>query len=197
MPTIQIVLFLLLTICLAISLVTDLRSRLIYDVVTIPTFVVGLLVRLGYGWWSHGEVMGSLMDPLSLSSGLVAAFAGAMPFFLVSWQSDGNAFGMGDVKLLAAIGAMLGWQELIPAVWYTALSGGLQAIVMMTIKGQLLRTFGRTFKMVASWLRIRQLTDEEEAEPSEMLPYGVAIVTGTLFSMLLEVFHAHSASTAG
>lgn len=197
MPTIQIVLFSLLAVCLTISLVTDLRSRLIYDAVTFPTIALGLLVRLGHGLYVNHEFPGSPLDPFSFSSGLIATLLGFLPFFMISYNTDGNGIGMGDAKLMAAVGAVLGWQELLPAAWYIALFGGLHAIVLLVIKGQLTRMLGRTFKLLAHLLRIRQLTDEEEAEQSLTLPYGVAIVLGTMWSMVLEVIHAHSASTAG
>ena len=79
MPTVQIVLYAVLFVALAISAVTDLKSRLIYDVITIPTILIALVVRL-----VHGGEMNPLVNPWGLASGLVGLAIGYGLFALMA-----------------------------------------------------------------------------------------------------------------
>jgi prepilin peptidase CpaA len=74
--------------------------------------------------------------------------------------------GGGDVKLLAAGACWTGWPLAVPFVVYTALAGGILALVMIVIR----HTF-RNRNVTSSWLT--SLLD-----PSAGIPYGIAIAAG-------------------
>lgn len=97
-------------------------------------------------------------DRISLS-GIVIGFAGAFVNNEVTWQQSGfgillgggvlyaiaegyylltrrDGMGGGDIKLLAMIGAFLGWQSLLFIVFVSSLSGSVVGIIAMIIQGK-------------------------------------------------------------
>ena len=100
-------LFLVFASGLAIGAFVDLRDRILPDQVTLQLLPVGLigavtLQALGYTDWLALGWRESAMGALA-GGGFFAAVA------LSAWASSGvEALGMGDVKLLAMIGAFLG-----------------------------------------------------------------------------------------
>ena len=77
----------------AICLVTDLRERKIFNVVTYPALAAGFILALAFGGVPGAELA------------LFGAAVGALPA-LVAFLA--GALGGGDVKLLAALGALVG-----------------------------------------------------------------------------------------
>ena len=96
--------------------VIDLRTQLLPDILTLPLLWAGLLYQL-------------LFQPLMLSSAVMGAIAGYLVLWSVYWLfkllTGKEGMGYGDFKLLAALGAWLGWQAL-PLV--LIISAGLGAI---------------------------------------------------------------------
>jgi prepilin peptidase CpaA len=105
---------------LAISVVTDLRRRLILNVVTYPALIV---VASCFLW------LGGL--PLLLEAGL-GALVCAGPFALMMLR---GWMGAGDVKLIAVAGAVsgaaAGWSFSLAVLLYVAIAGGVQSALWM------------------------------------------------------------------
>lgn len=100
-------------LCLSLLIAADIdrRHHLLPDAVTLPLLWLGLLVNLG----NH---VAPLPDAVI---GAVGGYLGLRILSLVVvaiTQSDG--IGHGDFKLLAAIGAWLGWQALPPVAFIAA-----------------------------------------------------------------------------
>jgi leader peptidase (prepilin peptidase)/N-methyltransferase len=95
----------------------DLDTQLLPDSITLPLLWVGLLFNL----------FGAITD---LQSAVIGAIAGYLILWTVYWLfklvTGKEGMGFGDFKLLAAIGAWLGW-KLLPAV--ILLSAGVGAAV--------------------------------------------------------------------
>ncbi|MBA2778960.1 prepilin peptidase [Halomonas kenyensis] len=110
--------------------VIDLRTQLLPDVGTLPLLWAGLLYQL-------------LFQPLMLSSAVIGAMAGYLALWSVYWLfklvTGKEGMGYGDFKLLAALGAWLGWQYL-PMV--LILSAGVGAIVGIAMQLALPRLRG-------------------------------------------------------
>jgi len=109
-----------LALALAISVVTDLRRRLILNVVTYPA----LLIVAGCFLWLGGL-------PLFLESAL-GALVCAGPFALMMLR---GWMGAGDVKLIAVAGAVsgaaAGWPFSLAVLLYVAIAGGVQSAIWM------------------------------------------------------------------
>jgi prepilin peptidase CpaA len=157
---------------LTAACVTDLTSQRIPNVLTYPLMLVGLAY--------HAALYGA--------SGLGFSAAGlGVGFGLLLLQFMLGFVGAGDVKLLAAVGAWLGWQGVLTAFVFTTLLGGVYGLVVLAFHKGALR------RMAASlWtaLRVLPLTKRFFYAPvldGEKLPqlcYAVAIAAGT-FSALV------------
>ena len=103
---------------LAVSVVTDLRSRLILNAVTLPALAVILICFTWLG--GAGQLVDSLIG--------VAICAG--PLLLASLR---GAVGMGDVKLMAVAGAAAGWPGALAVLIYVSVAGGVQAVTWLLV----------------------------------------------------------------
>lgn len=101
----------------AIAAVVDVRFKRIPNFVTVPAAVLGLLY---HSFAPNG--MGVLMA--------VSGFAVGFALLLLPWLLGGG--GMGDVKLLAALGAMLGPWMILGAFAISAVMAGLIALAVVT-----------------------------------------------------------------
>jgi len=100
---------------LTIATLTDLRKREIPDTLSAGLLVLALLAKC-LGW-----------HPVSWT-GILIGFGAA---FLVSFALFAmGGFGGGDVKLLAALGATLGWPTILPFAILTGICGGVAALLL-------------------------------------------------------------------
>src|SRR5262249_11107049 len=81
--------------------------------------------------------------------GLGLAFAVYFPLYLI------RGMGAGDVKLMAAVGAISGWADWVGIFMLTSVLGGLAAVVLVLAKGRVQRTLANIGLILAS-LRHRQ-----------------------------------------
>lgn len=106
---------------LALSLI-DLATYLLPDRLTLPLLWAGLLVH-------------SISGEVTLQDALYGAAAGYMALWLLYWGvkivSGKEGMGYGDFKLLAALGAWVGWQMLPYLCILAALAGIVFALVRM------------------------------------------------------------------
>jgi prepilin peptidase CpaA len=94
-----------------------------------------------------------------------------------------GAMGAGDVKLFAAAGAVLGFNEVFEAFLFVALAGGLLAIAVAWQRGRLARTLAQTALLCGKPTEARK-TIEAPIEHNRF-PYGPAIAVGTVLAALL------------
>lgn len=122
-----------LGVALVLSTITDLRSRKISNSVTFSAALIGIVLHAvtGGGW-------------LALSSGL--GFLVWLIGGMLVWQTGG--LGAGDVKMVAAAGALLG---LLGAFWMYFLSNLIQVVYLFgrwAVQG----TLADNFRLLGSWL---------------------------------------------
>jgi len=112
---------------LIVITVIDLYHQIIPDVVSLPGIGVGLLSALII---PHFTLLNSLMGIL---------WGGGSLFFvatLYQWLFKREGMGGGDIKLLAMIGAFLGWKAVILTILLSSLVGSVVGIVLMILKGK-------------------------------------------------------------
>ncbi len=94
--------------------ILDIRHFILPDVLTLPLVPAGVVAA-----W--------LMSPASLPDAVLGAAAGFMSFWCVRegyYHLRGReGLGFGDVKLMAGLGAWLGWQSLASVVLIAAVAG--------------------------------------------------------------------------
>ncbi len=167
----------LLYAVIAICAITDVMYGKIFNKITYPAIVAGLLINLLIG---YNAFKSSLI-------GMLVAFI----IFLIVFVIGG--LGGGDVKLMTAIGAIKGYPFVMYAIFYSALVGGLMSIGVMIWKGKFLRgmrnifrvLFSYIFAMILPGLKPLSLNPEE----SEKIPFGFAICLGTLWAVLEFMFN--------
>jgi leader peptidase (prepilin peptidase) / N-methyltransferase len=100
----------------------DLDHRIIPDVISLPGILAGLAVSF----------VSPLVTPLDALIGAVAG-GGFLLAIAVGYEKLRGIEGMGggDIKLLAMIGAFLGWQSLFVTVMVASIVGSLIGIVLM------------------------------------------------------------------
>lgn len=129
--------------------VIDWRTQFLPDAITLPLMWLGLLISLG-----HMSGIG-LVGPASAIAGAALGYGVLwLVFQLFLWVTGKEGMGYGDFKLLAAIGAWLGWQQLPLALLLASVSGALVGGTLMA-SGRLARgqpmPFG-PWLALAGWL---------------------------------------------
>lgn len=102
----------------------DFENHILPDVITIPLLWVGLLVNLG-----------GTFTPLP--NAVLGAVAGYSAFWFLYWLykrlTGKEGMGYGDFKLLAAIGAWLGWQMLPLVILTSTILGTIVGISLIIL----------------------------------------------------------------
>lgn len=150
-----------LLLALVISFITDIKERKIYNIVTFPTIIVGLIYHTVTNGWD-----GFLLSFLGLLVGFGLLF---IPYVL-------GGIGAGDVKLLAAIGALKGTYFVFQSFFLIAIVGGIIAFSILVSKKEL----GFFFKRIFFAMKFRTLDGIDNEDIHHAFPYGIAIVLGTL-----------------
>lgn len=156
-----------------IALVTDLRSRRIPNWLTAGGVLLGFTAHVLLGSMSAGAP-GAVSGGLSALTGAGLGFGLLFPFYMIRVNGVGHALGAGDVKLLAALGAILGPQVLISVAFYSALAGALQSLVILTNQRRLLPLLHQTLVVHAA-----------PTLSGAKAPYAVAIAIGLAVSIVL------------
>ena len=150
---------------------TDIRERVILNALTYPAMLAGLVLSLLQGGTAF----------LTSAGGVLLGIGAFYPLFRA------GGMGMGDLKLLAAIGALKGFPFLASAMVDTALAGGVLAIAVTSYRGTLRDTLRRSISILLRPVAPRTAGRRRPfsisgAARGDAIPYGVAIAAGTFAS---------------
>ena len=161
----------LTVLLVGIAVFTDLRWRRIPNSLTFTAFSLAVASRLAFqGLPGFG---------LALLGALIA------PIILVLLHG-GRGLGMGDLKLAAAIGAIVGPMLAVVTMLVTAIVGGVLAIAMMMRPGGQLHGIVRLFSIGIPFLGHNEReTYKTPAARNTVatMPYGVAIGVGSILTL--------------
>ena len=158
---------LVLTAGLVAAVVTDVRTR------RIPNWVTGAIAGAGFGLAFGGGPVTPLRAALGLAVGLLLMLPGHVI----------GATGAGDVKLMAAVGSVVGPGPVLRAFLFSAIAGGVLAIVVAVRRGRLTATLRDASLLVARPSDARQAI--EMPARGNRFAYGPAIAVGTLVSLMV------------
>jgi prepilin peptidase CpaA len=101
-----------------------------------------------------------------------------------------RAMGAGDVKLMAAIGALVGWERWFGIFFVTALVGGVMALILVVSRGRLKQTLFNVGFILSELKggRPAYLAKEEldvKHKKALGLPHGAVIAVSTVFYLAL------------
>jgi prepilin peptidase CpaA len=170
MPVSPIVMKLLLLVPLAVAVTYyDVRFRRIPNLLVLAALVAGLAINISFQGKSGA---------LSSLSGLAVAF---IPMFLLHVF---GAMGAGDVKLFAAIGAVLGI-ALVPMTFaVVVMLGALLAVYSMIRAGTVLSTMHGVLRIFVGVLPGWEMPRfSVPPDRRHTIPYGVAIMVGSLITV--------------
>ncbi len=143
-------------------------------VLTVLAFLVGLI----FHFFAGGAV--------DLGSAALAAFVG---FGLGLTLFRLGAIGGGDVKLMTALGALLGFTPWLHAMKFAVFVAGAIAIVQVLRRRAVAQTL-RNMKDIVGNLAERGLMAHESINVNNRAmiraPFGVAVAVGTLISMVVQ-----------
>lgn len=111
-------------ICLS---VIDIDHQMLPDAITLPVLWLGLLISLpGLFVDSHTSIIGAACGYLALWL-IYKAF---------KWLTGKEGMGYGDFKLLAMLGAWLGWKVLPLVILLSSVVGAATGIAMIVVRGR-------------------------------------------------------------
>jgi prepilin peptidase CpaA len=148
----------------------DWRTRRIPNALTLPAIVLGLVL---YGLADGLSGLAFSGKGLALGAGLFF-----IPYFL-------GGMGAGDVKLMGAVGALLGWQMTLVALFYTALAGGLAAILAILKARAIKNSYVRMSNMLQILLASKRMPSADSLGGDSLtIPYALPIAVGAAAAML-------------
>ena len=174
----------LLLLLVAASGFFDLKERKIPNKITFTGILIGILFNIITGGW-----MGLLQSLLGMFAGLAIFF---LPFVM-------GGMGAGDVKLMGAIGALMGWKFSFMTALYSAIVGGIMVLIHLLYTGKLRETMKKMLYVLINLLLqvfIRLGYNETVYKAHEKyskngqdykkiyIPYGVAIAGGTVLVLI-------------
>jgi prepilin peptidase CpaA len=159
--------------CACIASVYDFRYRRIPNLLTGPAILIGLLLHLFLG--------GPTQFGLAALAGLIAGM-----IFLIFHIAGG--MGAGDVKLMAAVGCMVGMSAVKELLISTVIIGAVFAAALALYRGRLRHTLANVGTLVIHHGSegLRSHPELNLANPNTLrLPYALPIAAGCLVTFYL------------
>ncbi len=105
----------------------DLKLRIIPDVLSLPMILFSPIVV-----YFHPD--------LGFKDSLLGIFLGGGIIYLIAWGyylvRRAEGMGMGDAKLLAAIGGWLGYQAILPTLFYASILGSIYGLCEIALRSE-------------------------------------------------------------
>ena len=177
-PTLSIAAQALLAALTLTAAVYDIRFRSIANWLVLGGIIAGFAWNLYSGGWSG---LGHAAEGLGLG------FALYFPLYLL------KARGAGDVKLLAAVGAIVGPGNCFWVFLLTAILGGIIAMVLLMLRGRVRHTFFNLSFIISDLTKLRaphHSSEELDVTKSKgmRLPHGAMIAVGVAAFIVMAEF---------
>lgn len=165
---------------------TDFRTGHIPNQITFPALGLAIVAHA-----IHGASVQGLGGALSEGG---FAFGGALACGLAPlFMHLRGGMGGGDVKLFAAIGALLHPLAGLEAETYAFVAAAVLAMTKLAWQGTLLRTLGNTTALVMNPLRRKEAKREVPQEMRAWFRLGPAIFIGTAATFVVHYFSLRAA----
>ena len=150
----------------------DVRTRRIPNALTGPAIMLALLAHFWYEGFPglRSSLVGMLVAGGLLLPGFVFRFTGA-----------------GDVKLMAAIGAWLGFPAALMATLFAFIAGGLVALVVAARRGIVRHTLWNTAWLAAWVMRPGAVAGTPPPGSGVRFPFALAVLAGSIAGLWIRV----------
>jgi leader peptidase (prepilin peptidase) / N-methyltransferase len=105
----------------------DIDHKIIPDVITLPGIPIGLAASF-------------VLPAISFKTALLGLLAGGGSLWIVAWTysliTRKEGMGGGDIKLLAMIGAFIGWKGVVFTIFAASVAGTFVGMLVMLVKGK-------------------------------------------------------------
>ncbi|UTW04567.1 prepilin peptidase [Amphritea atlantica] len=149
----------------------DIIKHIIPNLVSLAILICGVIYHVIWDGWAGS---------ITALSGLLIGFFIFIPFYITGGMAAG------DVKLMAAVGSLLGPQLATLAAGLSLIAGCLLALALVLLKGDLPNLFKRYYRILKTFCLTRQLI-YEKPHPGDAaalrFPYALAIMAGTLLAL--------------
>lgn len=184
----DLILIVVLLIFLILVVYADITTRKIPNRYTFPIILFGVIL----GFMISGA-RGALSSLLGFAVGVL--------IFIIPFSLGG--MGAGDVKMMGAIGALMGPVFVFRSALLTAVSGGILAlayiIYKLGVKKASMKIFGPLLTKVVSYVYIRTgnvwfgkkadaLRTVQMDKTKYYIPYAIPIAIGTIVALLIGYF---------
>lgn len=152
----------------------DAENMILPDVINYPLLVFALLVRILFPIFVGAEyftdikifpltyLQGQPLWLVSLCGAILGGLAGGGSLWLVGWIWEKlrgvEAMGFGDVKMMFAVGALLGWRLTLLSIFLGAFSGAIIGIVL--------------------------LSQQKDKDMQMQIPFGIFLGIGSIIALL-------------
>lgn len=142
----------------------------------VPNWITFPMILTGLAYSTFVGGFGGLGDGLM---GMCVGLLTLLPLYAV------GGMGAGDVKLMAGIGAWLGWQVTLAAFCVSVVIGAVMAVVMVIWRRSAKHHYENFLMILSEWVAVRnpfELSRIAAERKSRMLllPYGIPICIGSI-----------------
>ena len=167
LPTSSIATAVLVIGVIAAALI-DLRSR------RIPNGLTAAMTGIGFGLGASAQGEMSMLTSLA---GFTLGLMFMMPGYVM------GATGAGDVKLMGAVGALVGPSMVLTAFLCTSIAGGVLALMVAVQRQRLAQTVAATGRFISAPANVPR--EIKGAAAASRFAYGPAIAIGSLLAVLI------------
>ena len=177
------------------SAYTDIVRNKVYNWCTFPGMFLGLSFAYMAGGFSGG-------NGFNLAASALGMAAGGGIIFVFSLL---GGIGLGDVKLMAAVGALTGINFVFGSLLYSSMVGFVMAIGLLIWRGRLIDGLKSSALFAIRWKRKTPAATGVAAHPlaataespaasaetrPDSIPFGAAIAFGTMWAFILATGRA-------
>lgn len=178
---------------LLLMLLTEPRTGVLFALLVIAAVIDCRVYRIP-NWLTFGgaafALVYSVFVPFSRDAGILWAFGGLLMGFVVMLPMYAlGVMGAGDVKLMAMVGAFLGLGDIMYALIYALIAGGVAALLVALLRKSMWRMLRNVKGVVqaATYATLGGMKPQvflDAGESVGKLPYGVSICAGTVVYLI-------------
>jgi prepilin peptidase CpaA len=169
-------------VAVTIGAITDMRTTKIYNWLTFPTAIAGLVINSMQNFSGAG---------FSLNGAGLAVCGWLLAVFIMCLPKPSQKIAFGDVKLMGAVGACLGAAKWCICWFYFSLTYGLIALVLIAraIPKDQIKGFWLMFKtFFTAGIDLSDTVDTSQMDEArkKKIPIGPAIAIGTYLGIFFD-----------
>lgn len=169
---IEILKFIFLILTVFICAYTDLKYRIVKNKVVAISIIVGISLNL---------IENGIQGLISSAIGVIIPFIVLFILFAI------HAFGAGDIKLICAIGAIMGIDFVIDNFIFSVFVGFLMIVLSSMIDKNTLKRLKNFVLSIFNMFLSRTITDSISPKDKKGIPFAVAIFIGTIVQVISKV----------